>query len=211
MKFHLLLCAVLSWNVLYSQSITKYYFPTNNANTSNLYTPDPQTGRKTGGEELIHFVKVSSVVAREIRVQLFSGRIGSASELELKLSEDKIVATKKTSFSTFDSQPKTINFNPPQTILVMPKEKSVSWNYKEGTTITKCIAVFDSVYVQDVKKKAIKVSKTVTENGKLISWAATTEYYAENVGLCKIVVTSTNEIFGLLDKQFFEKNIPTIK
>jgi len=102
-------------------------------------------------------------------------------------------------------------YNPPKTLLKMPKEwQTITWQYnQEGGYKENNAVKFGSVIINGEKKKAIIVSQKITRpNGS--SWGTTkTTYYVENIGYYMTKIG--NQVLEILDSVSYDNSVETSK
>jgi TonB family protein len=185
---------------LYGQTAKDFYLPADGANKSNFFAPSPKTGGKTSLTSSTWFIKKGNMY--DIKAAKFMN--GEATSIQTQTivftsNEIKLLKTISTSILR-ETTVKT--HTPPQTLLKLPATgQTASWTTKNSNTSThKCTGELISANVRGQMRKVLKVKKEVIENGQLLDWATTFEYYAQGIGLWTVQF-HTGEIMTLLENQ----------
>lgn len=183
------------------QNIKDYFLPSNNFNKSTFYKPDPKTGLKTEFNSIIWFVKKSDNNYEINQGQYMGSKVTSIETKHIDITQNEIKVT-KTIITTMFVTNKEQNYTPAQVFLKLPQTGTVTkWDYTTSAgDKLKCKSEWTQVSYKGETKKAIKVTREYYENGTIVNWASSIEYYVEGIGLWKIQ-TYKGEDTEILEKQ----------
>ena len=191
------------------QTIKDYFLPTEGKNKSNFYTPNPTTGERTDMRTTIWFIKKGDNFD-VMQAKLTNGQPTSIITQRVSILDNEIKLLKTTSTNLFETNKQTIH-SPPQILLRLPKSGQKSlWTIKTSDSSTKCTGELIRLDVGGESKKVLKVKKEVYEDGKLVDWATSFEYYVFGIGLWKIEIP-TGEVIDKLDSQEFDGKAEKLK
>ena len=183
------------------QNIKDYFIPSNDFNKSTFNKPDPKTGLKTEFNTIIWFVKKSDNNYELNEGKYMGSKITSIENKHVDISQNEIKVT-KTIITTMFVTNKEQNYSSAQVFLKLPQTNTTSkWDYTTpvGDKL-KCKSEWTQVSYKGENKKAIKVTREYFEDGAIVNWASSIEYYVEGIGLWKIQ-TYKGEDMEILEKQ----------
>jgi len=117
------------------------------------------------------------------------------------ITQTEIKVTKTITTTMFETNKEQI-YSPAQVFLKLPQTNTIAkWDYitPAGDKLT-CKSEWTQISYNGENKKAIKVTREYFENGNIVNWVSSIEYYVEGVGLWKIQ-TYKEEDMEILEKQ----------
>ena len=183
--------------------IKDYFIPSNGNNKSVYFSPNAETGNRSGISTTKWFILNSDGTYEVISAGFVNGKTTSILSKFIKITDDEIKVYKTVSTTMFETNKKRMYYSE-RVFLKLPKGKTkTSWEYtdqKEETYI--CFSEWVGVNVKGQNKKAIKVTRQVKD----IDWTKTIEYYVQGIGLWKITFKDGKD-FKVLDYQEYDSDV----
>lgn len=197
--YFLLTIFLLSYGISMSQNLKDYFIPAGDKNLS-IYSWMGSDAFKVK----IWFVAISDSVYRVDQVIMFQDQISNGESRTVTISKNSITVSNVVYFNNVINDEGEKKHNPPTTLLKMPaKGQTSSWSFTPINATTKCKAEWTTVTIDGVSKKAIKVTNTPFEGGKLLTTGITYDYYVEGIGYWKRKVQDGKD-FQVLEKQEYD-------
>lgn len=203
--------AITAFSACTKNKIENFFIPPEGKNVSefNLLHED---GTISEHNVSISFVKLDENHIKTSEMNGFAekAKLGTGQpELDLKkyskylITNDEILLESFEYYNLLTSERENTKLNPAQIILKLPQNsKIVKWIIKEhNNTEWDCTAELILVEIDGNKQRAIKLTKRIMADEKY-NWANKIEYYVEGIGLWKICMEKTGQVFQLLDRQY---------
>lgn len=183
------------------QSIKEYFIPESAYNKVSFYSPG-KSGERTEMSRVIYY-SIKDGNYDLLDGNMMQGKPVSIITRTVQFTATEVKMIKSISTNIVGETNKKKNYNPSVTLLKMPPEReSISWTTTEVSgDKDKCTAVWTTVSVDGVNKKAIKLTSIIigAEN-----WGKKISYYVKGIGLWKTElsngsITHTDDAFDGLD------------
>lgn len=186
---------------LTAQVAADYFIPKKPINKSQFYTP-VENGRKAVPASMTYIHNNDS-----LELTTTQTLYGKSLHREYFVVKDDEILLYNEYVSDTLFRPSSKSYEPAQVRFKLPsKGKATHWYYTSfNKELNKCSAYFTMLTIKGKRLNCVRVDKTVfDENGKTFDWANSSEYYVQGMGLYKIEIQLTKDIFRILDYQKFD-------
>lgn len=203
-KINLLITVfVISYSITNGQSLKDYFIPSEDNNLSVYFLKEKGSDFKVK----IRYITFSDSVFRIDRTIIFQdiNIINSVSKI-VKISDNTAKILDEIFFNNLTGKEDRESYDPPIIWLQMPLPgQTTNWSDND---LSKYKAEWTTVSLNNVQKKAIKVTKQTFKEEKLI--LTSFYYYVEGIGYWKqeILNGSIESIFEILD---YQEHVSSIK
>jgi hypothetical protein len=181
-------CGLLSFKIqAQSLSAQGFYIPADSVNQSTFDYPGDD-GEPSAFGTTISYAKRGQGY-EVLSKKTMESRMVSMSAHYVQFASNEVRMTRKRTLNAFGGESDK-TYKIPQTLLKVPAagQKAFWTTVQASGDVEKCSAEHASIIVNGKTIPAVKVTKQGYENGgkKLVSWANSTEYYVQGIGLYKI-------------------------